>query len=74
MLLEALRWYGAEHEGELPATLADLRPISVPVDPATGRPFEYQLDGDRALISSPDVSGTGRQSFRYEVRFADSAE
>ncbi len=72
MLLEALRWYGAEHQGKLPATLADLSPIPVPIDPSTGQPFEYRLEGDRAIVTSSESLGT--PSFRYEIRLVEGAE
>lgn len=73
MLLEALRWYGAEHQGKLPATLADLSPIPVPVDPSTGQPFEYRLEGDRAIVTSPESLGISHP-FRYEIRLVEGAE
>ena len=73
MLLEALRWYGAEHQGKLPATLADLSPIPVPIDPSTGQPFEYRLEGDRAIVTSPESLGAPFP-FRYEIRLIDRAE
>ncbi len=41
-LLEALRIYAAAHEGRLPDTLGDVTEVPVPIDPFTGKPFEYR--------------------------------
>lgn len=54
--VEAVRLYAAEHEGKLPATLADT-PVPVPVDPATGKPFDYAVDGQRLTITVPPPPG-----------------
>jgi hypothetical protein len=51
--LEALRLYAAAHEGKLPARLADITEVPIPVDPATGQPFVYQLSGDGATLACP---------------------
>lgn len=40
--LEALRAYAAEHNGELPESLVDLRPLPAWSDPTTGEPFIYR--------------------------------
>jgi hypothetical protein len=56
-LIEALRIYGAAHEGRLPETLNDLTEVPVPIDPFTGKPFEYRREGDRAIIEGPPMPG-----------------
>jgi tetratricopeptide (TPR) repeat protein len=56
-LIEALRIYGAAHEGQLPDTLNDLTEVPVPIDPFTGKPFEYRREGDRAIIEGPPMPG-----------------
>jgi hypothetical protein len=56
-LIEALRIYGAAHEGRLPDTLNDLTEVPVPIDPFTGKPFEYRREGDRAIIEGPPMPG-----------------
>ena len=40
--VEALRLYAAEHDGKLPARLADIK-VPLPVDPFTGKAFLYGL-------------------------------
>jgi hypothetical protein len=54
--IEAIRMYAAEHNGKLPAKLAD---ITVPLsdDPFTGKPFRYQLDGETAHLRGSPPKG-----------------
>src|SRR5262249_40491759 len=47
--VEALRLYAAAHDGRLPEKLAD-SPVPLPVDPVTGRPFHYHVDGASAHL------------------------
>ena len=47
--VEALRLYAAEHDGKLPAKLSDIS-VPLPVDPVTGKPFAYAVDGATAHI------------------------
>jgi hypothetical protein len=55
--VEAIRMYAAAHGGKLPATLGDITDVPVPVDPVTGRPFTYQVTGDKATLSGPVFPG-----------------
>ena len=64
-IIEALRIYGASHEGRLPEKLADITQVPVPVDPATEKSFEYRLEGDTAHLQGPVLRG---QSLHYEIR------
>ncbi len=52
--IEALRIYAADHQGQLPEKLIDV-PVPLPVDPFTGKPFLYSLEGATAHLrgSSP---------------------
>jgi hypothetical protein len=54
--VEAVRLYAAKHD-KLPATLADVREVPVPVDPATGQAFEYAVAGDRFTLNVPPPPG-----------------
>jgi hypothetical protein len=56
-VVEALRLYAANHDGELPAALADIKEVPVPDDPVTGRPFDYKREGARATLSAPAPAG-----------------
>jgi hypothetical protein len=52
-VIEAIRLYAANHAGQLPACLEDVS-VPLPVDPFTGKPFRYSLDGAVAhLRGSP---------------------
>ncbi len=54
--VEALRLYAADHDGRLPAQLADV-PVPVPIDPITGKPFIYRLDGAKAIVRGSPPAG-----------------
>jgi hypothetical protein len=54
--VEALRLYAAEHDGKLPARLADVK-VPLPVDPFTGKAFHYQLDGATATLRGSPPRG-----------------
>jgi hypothetical protein len=44
--------HAAAHGGRLPDKLEEVSIVPVPNDPGTGRPFEYQRDGQTATIIS----------------------
>jgi hypothetical protein len=67
--VEALRVYAAEHDGRLPAQLADLT-VPVPADPVTGKPFPYTLEGTTAQICGGPLSckdSHAENKVRYSV-------
>jgi hypothetical protein len=47
--VEALRLYAAAHDGKLPEKLSDID-VPLPVDPFTGKPFVYKLEGETAHL------------------------
>jgi hypothetical protein len=49
--VEALRSYASANGGRLPARLDEVKETPVPLNPATGAPFEYQVDGEAATLS-----------------------
>jgi len=63
-LFEALRLHAASHDGRLPERLDDLA-VPVPVDPITGKPFVYRVEGDVAHVNGPPLPG---RPCRYEIR------
>jgi hypothetical protein len=70
--IEAIRIYAQAHQG-LPARLEEIAEAPVPIDPLTGLPFEYRLEGDRATLSAPYPPGVPRvpgYSFQYELKLA----
>jgi hypothetical protein len=66
--IEAVRLYAAGHGGKLPPSLEAITEAPAPNDPATGKPFEYRLDGDTATLSGPVPPG-GPDHPMYAVRY-----
>jgi hypothetical protein len=66
-ILEALRLHAAAHKGELPESLDDIKEAPVPLDPITGKSFEYRRKGDRAVLVSPVPAGETRRPIRYDI-------
>jgi hypothetical protein len=52
--IEALRLYAAEHDGKLPAKLAEAG-VALPDDPFTGKPFRYEADGTIARVEGEGI-------------------
>lgn len=71
-IIEAIRLFGASHEGRLPTRLADLADFPIPDDPITGGPFIYRAQGDRAVLEAPLLPDMPQRNFgaRYEINFA----
>jgi len=67
--VEAIRMYGAAHEGKLPSTLSEL-PVPAPLEPFTGQPLDYECQGDRAILTGHRVPGL---QYRLVLRFAKSS-
>jgi hypothetical protein len=62
--VEAIRSYAAAHGGKLPARLEDVTEMPVPVNPATGLPFDYRVQGDTATLSDSSLD----QPLTYAIR------
>jgi hypothetical protein len=60
--VEALRMYAAEHDGRLPEKLDDIR-LPLPIDPATGKPFTYKVDGKTVHLHGDPL----RVQLHYEL-------
>jgi hypothetical protein len=51
--VEALRTYAARH-GRWPTKLDDVKDVPLPLDPLTGKPFDYKVrDENHAVVSTP---------------------
>jgi hypothetical protein len=67
-VLEAIRMHAAGHDGKLPETLADIRQVPVPVNPATGQPYPYHFAADKAVLEIPALPGDPvRVGWRFEI-------
>jgi hypothetical protein len=67
--VEALRLYAAEHDGKLPAKLADCT-VPLPDDPFTGKPFRYEVSGSTAHLRGTPLAGQEKNpgnNVHYEV-------
>jgi hypothetical protein len=67
--VEAIRMHAAE-TGKLPRSLDDIRVVPVPVNCATGRAYQYRLDGDKGVLDLP-FSDFGIIAWRFEIKLAD---
>jgi hypothetical protein len=68
--VEAVRMYAAAHAGKPPAGLADVTEVPIPIDPVTGKPFEYKAEGNTFTVTGPTPAGekpTTSNTLRYEV-------
>jgi hypothetical protein len=65
--VEAIRLYAAEHDGKFPANLNDI-PLPLPVDPFTGQPFKYSVDGSLAEVRGTPPRGEENNA-AYNVRY-----
>ena len=43
--------------GDFPSSLSEIKVVPVPLNPMTGKPFSYKLEGDRATIELPKSDG-----------------
>jgi hypothetical protein len=69
-IVEAVRLYAAAHNGKFPESLADIKEVTIPLDPATGKEFVYEVKGDKALLTvpRPDVMPhSASYTINYEI-------
>jgi hypothetical protein len=55
--VEAVRLYAAAHDGKLPPSLEEIKDAPAPLDPVTGKPFDYHVASDRAFLSCTPFPG-----------------
>jgi len=66
-VIEALRIYGASHDGHLPQSLGEVTEVPVPLDPITGKAFAYRLEGNTATLQVTPLRG---RPATYEIKMA----
>jgi hypothetical protein len=67
--VEAIRIYAVEHQGQLPTKLGDIT-VPLPVDPFTGKPFRYSLEGAAAHLRGSPPPGRDNEAIfnlHYEI-------
>lgn len=73
--IEALRMYAAANDRKFPSSLADIKLVPVPLDPITGRPIIYRLEGETAVLEfpppQPENIGSLGETFRLTLRKAN---
>ncbi len=68
-VVEAVRLYAAEHQGKPPVKLADV-PVPEPIDPVSGKPFQYAIERAVAHIRGASFASEMEKSgseVHYEV-------
>jgi hypothetical protein len=65
---EAVRLYAANHEGKLPAALTDIKDVKVPVDPLTGKNFEYTVKDEGVVLYGPPFDKKDQPSQSNSIR------
>ena len=70
-VIEALRMYAASHAGGLPARLEEITEVPVPLNPATGQPFVYRLEGSTAVLELPPSDHIPGYNRRFEIKIAE---
>ena len=71
--VEALRLHAAGHDGKLPAKLSEVS-VPLPVDPFTGKPFDYAVEGTTAHIRGGMGRGDGHDPGRHDPVRGDPPE
>ncbi len=73
--IEAIRLYAATHDGAFPPSLEAITEAPVPLDPATGKPFEYKAEGATATLTAPclPVPDNPAFMFRYKLELVHNA-
>jgi len=71
--IEAIRLYAAGHDGKLPGALSEIREVPIPIDPVTGKEFEYRVEEGKAVLAAPPPPGEKPNSgnyLKYELTLA----
>jgi hypothetical protein len=67
-VIEAVRMYAAAHNGQLPEHLDAITEVPIPLNPVTGKPFDYKVSGGKAVLEVPPPPGdNARNGARYEL-------
>lgn len=67
--IEALRMHAAK-TGKLPASLDEITAVPLPQNPATGKHYQYRLDGETAILELPSSDGFSGMAWRFEIKLA----
>ena len=65
--IEAIRLYAANHGGALPESLDKIGEVPIPVNPVTGKPFPYKLEGATAILEADGPAESHPRQYRLTV-------
>jgi hypothetical protein len=70
--IDAIRYHAAEHQGQLPGKLEQITLVPIPIDPATGKSFQYSVENDAATLTGPALEPLtkGVEAVSYTVMIA----
>jgi hypothetical protein len=71
-IFEAMRLYAAAHDGQWPERLADIREVPIPKNPIDDKPFIYQRQGNKAILTCEN--GPRNVPWRYEIILMQKAK
>jgi hypothetical protein len=66
-VIEALRLHAADRGG-LPGSLAEITIVPIPLDPVTGKAFEYRREGEGAVLVGPESDPKLVLTYRIHLR------
>ena len=66
--VEAIRMYAADHGGKLPEKLSDIG-VPLPLDPFTGKPVRYSVEGNIAHIRGTPPAGEVNNIAAYNIHY-----
>jgi hypothetical protein len=65
--IEAVRLHAATHDGKLPNALSDVTEVPIPLNPFTGEPFAYRLEGDTAILEAAGPEESHPRQYRIKL-------
>ena len=71
-IFEAMRLYAATHDGQWPDRLSDITEVPIPINPFDGKPFVYQRQGNKAILTSEH--GPRGMPWRHEITLMPKAK
>jgi hypothetical protein len=69
LTVEAIRMHAAE-AGGLPKTLDEIKVVPMPRNPATGKSYQYRVEGETAVLELPFSDGFPGVAWRFEIKLA----
>ena len=71
-IFEAMRLYAGTHGGQWPDRLSDITDVPIPVNPVDGKPFIYERQENKAILTCEE--GTRGWHKRFEITLMSKAK